>query len=83
MSDCKTNNLESGGPDDNYLFHFALKFLEAGKIHIICPWSMFCKLPIACVPTLTRFIANQHAMLNWNQDVTQFSNKEMIFYKLV
>lgn len=29
------NNLKSGGLDNN-LFHFALKYLEARKIHTIC-----------------------------------------------
>lgn len=30
------NDLKSGGLDDNNLFHFALKSLEARKIHTIC-----------------------------------------------
>lgn len=30
------NDLKSGGLDDTYLFHFALKSLEARKIHTIC-----------------------------------------------
>lgn len=41
---------------------------------------MFCKQPTAYVYTLAGFIANQHAMLNWNQDIVQFFNKEVILY---